>query len=552
MDAARSRIPVALAALLMLTPGAADAQSSPTSQQAGALLQRQQFDSAAAVARAAIARDSSDGEAWTTLGAALLSGGHAAESIPVHRRAMQFDAKRPAAMYNLGLAYGRIGQPDSAFLWLERARGTGRVNLADIDLDPDAAPLRDDPRYRALKPSADDLAHPFVEPAAILQEWRGEHTGDQFGWIARDIGDVDGDGAHDVVTSAPTFGSERDTSGAVYVYSSRSGKLLWRAVGAAGDQLGTGVEAAGDVDGDGVPDVTATAPGGGKAYIYAGRTGRVLRTLQLTGALQAAGVGDVDEDGHADVIVGSPAAADGFGAAIVFSGSDGSALLSLHGPARGSRFGSAVSGTSANGHVLLVVGAPRAGPMRTGVAYIYDALDTVPRLTFDGDSTSFALAGMFVSVPGDLDGDASPDVYLSDWNNSARGRSTGRIYVLSGRSGHPILSLTGESAGEGFGTCPGKVGDVNGDGRDDLIIGAWQFAGRAVSGGKIYLHSGRDGALLRTWTGRIPGETLGFDAVGLGDVNGDGAIDYLVTSAWSSVRGSHSGRVFILSGATGM
>jgi hypothetical protein len=80
------------------------------------------------------------------------------------------------------------------------------------------------------------------------------------------------------------------------------------------------------------------------------------------------------------------------------------------------------------------------------------------------------------------------------------------------------------------------------------VIGSWQFKGAAWSGGRVQAFSGSDGRLLRTITGRIPGETLGFDAVGIGDVNADGAIDYLVTSAWSMVGGPRTGRVFILSG----
>ena len=61
---------------------------------------------------------------------------------------------------------------------------------------------------------------------------------------------------------------------------------------------------------------------------------------------------------------------------------------------------------------------------------------------------------MFVSVPGDVDGDGVPDVYLSDWSNGARGPSTGRVYVQSGRDGHRLFTFTGETAGEGFGTSP--------------------------------------------------------------------------------------------------
>jgi hypothetical protein len=57
--------------------------------------------------------------------------------------------------------------------------------------------------------------------------------------------------------------------------------------------------------------------------------------------------------------------------------------------------------------------------------------------------------------------------------------------------------------------------------------------------------------VLDTFTGKVPGETLGFDATGMGDVNGDGVIDLLVTSAWSAINGTRSGRMFIVSGRVG-
>ena len=134
---------------------------------------------------------------------------------------------------------------------------------------------------------------------------------DQFGWIARNIGDVDGDKVADIVTSAPTKDVRGANAGKVYVYSTGTKRLLWSVDGHPADQLGTGVEGAGDTNGDGVPDVIATAPGAGEAFVYSGKDGRVLLTMKADRKTDdfgrhAAGVGDVDGDGRADVIVGAP------------------------------------------------------------------------------------------------------------------------------------------------------------------------------------------------------------------------------------------------------
>jgi len=119
--------------------------------------------------------------------------------------------------------------------------------------------------------------------------------------------------------------------------------------------------------------------------------------------------------------------------------------------------------------------------------------------------------------------------------------------VHSGKDGRRLLTLTGETAGEGFGTSPSNAGDVDGDGHADLIVGAWQYAGAAVSGGRAYLYSGNDGRLMKTFTSRTPGDTFGFDSVAMGDIDKDGTLDFLITSAWSGIHHFHSGRVFIVS-----
>jgi hypothetical protein len=224
-------------------------------------------------------------------------------------------------------------------------------------------------------------------------------------------------------------------------------------------------------------------------------------------------------------------------------------LLALQGTGDGDQFGSAVAGAVANdGTSLVVVGAGGGGPNGTGRVFVYRDLQADPFFVLDSDETGGWLGGMFVSVPGDVNADGIPDVYASDWANAARGPQTGRIYVLSGADGAHLLTLTGETAGEGFGTSPSDAGDLDGDGYADLAVGAWQHASAAPGGGRISVYSGKTGTLMWTLTGRVMGETLGFDSTGMGDVDGDGVGDLLVTSAWSFVNGPRSGRMYIVAG----
>jgi hypothetical protein len=560
-DHSRARLLAACAAVCVTAAAAAAALRHPstavpaTLESAIEALRGGDAEGAARMLARLAAQSPRDARVWRALGRAELQRKHAREAIAAYRQALTLEPEAPQVFYALGAAYASLHERGQALEWLERAHDSRRFDMTELTADPNVAAYRADPEFAALLPREADFAQPFVEPVHVIHEWRGEAAGDQFGWIARNIGDVDGDGINDVVVSAPTHGPNEAHAGRIYVYSGRSGRLLWTADGAPGDELGTGVEAAGDTNADGIPDVVASGPSGkGIAHIYSGRDGRVLHTFHAPDpdeefGRHSSGAGDVDGDGCADVIVGSPGR-DGEqkspGHAYVYSGRSGQLLLTLTGERPGDQFGSTVAGYQHGGAQLLVVGAARGGKGHHGRVYVYAGAEAALRFVVEADDTGNALGAMFVSVPGDLDGDGIADIYAADWTNNARGVSTGRIYVHSGRTGERLLTLTGESEGEGFGTSPAVAGDVDGDGRADLIVGAWQYGKAAVSGGRAYLYSGRTGRLLRTYTDRVPGDTLGFDAVGLGDAAGDGTVALLITAAWSAVHGHHSGRVFVI------
>ena len=537
----------------------AAAQGAPPEEvrKAQALLQGKDYDGAIRILEEFTRKNPTRWGALNMLGGAYQQKGELEKAIEVFQRVTQSPQLKPQALYSLAVAHALRNDREAAFKYLRLTRETGGFDMEQALTDDNLKALRGDARLARLIPAPEEFVEPFVEKVRVIHEWVGEAKGGQFGWIARRVGDVDGDRVSDFTTSAPTYPVQGQPAGRVYVYSSKTGKLLWAQTGEPGAQLGMGVEAAGDANADGVPDVIAGAPGAGKAFVYSGRDGKLLLTLGRGDRDEAFGgsvatAGDVNGDGHADLIVGASsggAAGQGAGRAYVYSGKDGSPLVTLSGEQAGDAYGSAVGGYKGRKNSLLIVGAPGAGPRRSGRVYVYEAPSGKPKFVFDSDETGAAFGGMFLSVVGDTDGDKTPDIYVSDWSNNAKGTSTGRFYVYSGADGKLLQTQTGEAAGEGFGIGVADSGDLDRDGHDDIIVGAWRHSSAAEAGGRVYVFSGKDGKLLQAITCRIPGDTFGFDTTNVGDVDGDGRPDFLLTSAWSGIKGFRSGRVFIVSGS---
>jgi len=162
---------------------------------------------------------------WNLLATAQRADGDAQASLRSYLRALDLQPGLPLSMLNVGIGYALTGSLDSSFAWLGRARATGKVDMNSVMAGPAASVLKEDSRYPGLFPTANDYADPFVEETTIIHQWVGENARDQFSWVARNVGDIDGDGIDDLSTSAPTNSSGAARAGKIYAYSGRTGQI---------------------------------------------------------------------------------------------------------------------------------------------------------------------------------------------------------------------------------------------------------------------------------------------------------------------------------------
>jgi hypothetical protein len=393
----------------------------------------------------------------------------------------------------------------------------------------------------------------FAEPEVeVLRLFEGDEVGDSFGWVAADLGDLDGDRVHDVAIPAIT----RDNfAGRVSIFSGADGSLLHQIDGQPGQRLGFSVETAGDVDGDCTPDYII---GGGQVQVRSGADHSLLLDLTATTgfAHSVRGVGDLDGDGKGDVAVGRQGASFSFpsaGRVFALSGADGSILWTRDGDAAGHLLGSALGAVGdVNGDRVpdVLAGAFGAGPSGGGEAYLLDGVDgsTLRTLAPVDPASAQVFGQFFASGASDMDGDGITDAFVADYAAGAGpATGTGTVTIYSGRTGRVIHHIAGFNPGDGLG--PGRgIPDVNGDRFGDILVAAYTNSDGGATAGKAFLFSGRSGALLRTITAQLPGDLFGVDALALGDTDGDRLTDFLVTAVGLSFSGLDVGRAYLIAG----
>ncbi len=277
---------------------------------------------------------------------------------------------------------------------------------------------------------------------------------------------------------------------------------------------------------------------------------------QATGELFGTAVtltGDLDGDGRADFVATSTVAAQNRGVVRAYSGADAHLIWSVEGSLAGQRFGASLArlgDVDGDGRDDLIVGAWSAsfpGASQAGLARVLSGASGATLRDHRGDSVQDHF-GWSVAGLGDVDADLVLDYAVAAIDDDNFGGSSGSVRVFSGASGAVIRTLNGDAAEQLFGSSIARVPDADGDGRDDIAIGAPYFASRAEPG-YVRLFSGATGVALWTTNGSADYDQFGCAVAGLLDLDGDGRGEVVCGARQLPVGAVGYAR--ILGGATG-
>jgi len=408
----------------------------------------------------------------------------------------------------------------------------------------------------------------------LLQLKSNAGSGGAFGATVVIVGDVNGDNRDDLAVGIPSDDSNTLTDrGRVQVLSGLDGSVLYELYGtAAGDRFGASLCAFGaDLNFDGVNDFSVGAPGAdpgglsssGQVKTISGATGATIATFngsavgdQFGYSIASAG----NTSGAYRIVIGAPyrnqGALNNAGAAYVYFATGGF-LKEYTGSQANELTGFSVSGgfdTNGDGVRDIVVGSPDwddtvGGLTSAGRVRVYSAVSPYSLLETQSGGGSGYRMGASVAMLQKWDADTSADYAVGMPGASFGGTESGGVYVFSGASGAILNTISSFNSDDHAGTALASLGDVNNDGRTDLLVGAPDAEnGALLEAGVAKVISGINGSVLYTVNGTTAGQHLGAGVGGGGDINNDNRNDFVVGAPDAAQSGPNQGRILARSG----
>ncbi len=427
-------------------------------------------------------------------------------------------------------------------------------------------------------------------PAVTLE---ANQAGAAFGTGVSRAGDINGDGYGDIIVGALFYDNGETDEGAAFIYYGSATGIIPTPVALlesnqANAQMGFFTDGAGDLNGDGYPDIVVGVfqydnglTDEGAVFVYLGSaTGLVTTPAAILESNQANSLfgrevksaGDVNGDGFSDIIVGASLYDNGQvdeGVAFIYHGSatgiNTTPAVILEGDQANSYYGQSLAGAgdiNGDGYSDVIVGAAQFDNTfgDDGATFVYygsaTGINPVAAQVLYG-SQADSRFGYEVSCAGDINGDGYSDIVVGSYFYDNGHTDEGAAYVYYGSSSGiittPVNILESNQNNTVFGIQAKSAGDVNGDGYSDLIIGAmWYDNGQTDEGAAFIYHGSPDGLLLAPLIiDNITQDRSGFGyAVSVGgDVNGDGFSDVLISAPWYDDNGADEGRAFLYYGS---